>query len=72
VVSLSLVPLGESIAAKCWKSPGTTVCNVVTTYPHLLSNVVIYAPAEMNDGTLRQILDQVLRQSDQRIKAIVP
>jgi hypothetical protein len=72
-LSLNLAPRGEPSAAKCWGSSnpdGETVCNIVTSYPYLLSNVVVYAPAAINDDSLREVLNQVLNQSDQRIKAI--
>jgi hypothetical protein len=72
---LNLASQGKSLAAKCWRSSdpeGETVCNVVTAYPHLLSNIVVYAPATMDEDTLRVVLDQVLNQTDRRIKTILP
>ena len=74
-LSLNLDPQGEPLMAKCWRSSdpeGETVCNIVTSYPHLLSNIVVYAPATMNADALREILNQVLNRADQRIKTIAP
>lgn len=74
-LSLNLASRGESLEAKCWRSSdpdGETVCNVITAHPHLLSNVVVYAPATISDDSLREVLNQVLNQSDQRIKTVVP
>lgn len=72
---LNLASQGESLEAKCWRSSnpeGETVCNVVTAYPHLLSTIVVYAPATMDADTLRTVIDQVLNQADRRIETIAP
>jgi hypothetical protein len=66
-ISPNLILRGESMSAKCWKDSGRTVCNIVTSYPHLLSDVTVYAPAEMSDVALMELLNQILNQSDQRI-----
>ncbi len=71
-LSLNLFPRGEATSAKCWKASGTTVCDINTSYPHLLSSVVVYAPAEISDAALMELLNQVLIQSDQRIKVMIP
>jgi hypothetical protein len=68
-LSLNLVPLGAPTSAKCWKS-SETVCDIVTSYSHLLSRVVVYAPSQLNDATLMEILNQVLSTVDSRIKVI--
>lgn len=71
-LSPNLVPRGEAMSAKCWKASRTTVCDIVTSYSHLLSYVVVLAPAEMSDAALVELLNLVLNQADQRIKAMVP
>ena len=67
-LSPNLILRGEAMSAKCWKNSSKITCDIVTAYPHLLSDVTVYAPAEMSEAALMELLNQILDQSDQRIK----
>jgi hypothetical protein len=72
-IRLNLKPFGTTMVEECWKGSkpdSEIVCKVIVTYQHLNSDITVYAPVQIDETDLAEILDHLLSKIDQRIKAI--
>jgi hypothetical protein len=69
-ISLDITQAGNSTSTKCIKASDVFACQIIVGYQHIVSIMTIYAPSQMGEQALTEMVNMILNVGDSHIKRI--